>query len=957
MKSNVQQFAQRKALPHPWFFEKISNIWLKGNTTQDTTTKHCPRNLSMLNTPTHHLPLVTHLQKNSSMFAFNFPTSFLKKALILIVILLQNFGSWGNCPPYKIPTVPAPTDYQKIVYIDPSASTNGNGTIQSPYNTFNGIGSGYTIPANTAYLIKRGTTLRERIRKVFNNNYIGAYGEGAKPIVLGGIRLVSNTYNITINDLNIRTASLNEGGNDAIIFGEDTNVSNVFISNNYITGLFDASKTYKYPYRAIKGKNNNWTIYNNVISYVYDDGIGMGNGDNYIIVRNYIHNVDMKRVGNEYTRDTPGAKSNGSEFNYDCGDGIHLNQHNNIYIAGNLVDRSNTSWKFALIFKTHWESTKKGAVVEYNTFIGNNGGPGGGTVAYFEGSKESTFRKNVFDATNYGKQTGPTIIYDVSGSGNIVRQSQPYGFYDNHLIRGNTSRSFYEPSSVMSIIEKTNGLFTGYATYQTYLKNNPNIGLYGSDIDPNNFWAPLCQTAQSYKVNFSIKNSAGSNITNATVTLGTRKNAAGDYTFSNVAAGNYSYKIEAQGYTTISVNSVTVNKDLNISAVLNPVQEATYTVNFKVTNASGATINNAVITFNGVTNAAGNYSFTNVKSGTYTYSVEAPNFVKISNQSVSISANRQIDVVMSAVSAPTYTVSFIVKDGTSNTNITNAVITFNGKTNNAGNYVFQNVPEGSYSYSIAADGYKNMQTQTVSVNKNTSVTVTMNPNDVKKVRINTSSNPSQAAIISGGGEYNEGDKVTLFFAASGNEYKFEGWEENQKVISKQTSLSFNASQDRNIIARFSINRRKFSIKASLSLSEGGTINGAGTYEEGQTAVLEVSPKENYSFVGWANETGQIISKQNPLTINVESNMELVAVVETQKKIKVYPNPSNGFMHFSNTYPEDAELKVFNNRGVIMTSQRIQAHSNTIDLTSLPTGLYFLQFNFEKETITQRVIIK
>ncbi len=52
----------------------------------------------------------------------------------------------------------------------------------------------------------------------------------------------------------------------------------------------------------------------------------------------------------------------------------------------------------------------------------------------------------------------------------------------------------------------------------------------------------------------------------------------------------------------------------------------------------------------------------------------------------------------------TYMVTFMVKDDVGN-DIDNAVITFNNETNAAGVYVFEDVPIGSYNYTVEAEGF------------------------------------------------------------------------------------------------------------------------------------------------------------------------------------------------------------------------------------------------------------
>ena len=95
-------------------------------------------------------------------------------------------------------------------YIDPSASTNGSGTIESPFNSWGAIPN---WKAGDTYLQKRGTIWNNTIR-IGNSgtadNYItiGGYGEGEKPVIETtdnpGIIISGRSY-IKIKDFHIIT--------------------------------------------------------------------------------------------------------------------------------------------------------------------------------------------------------------------------------------------------------------------------------------------------------------------------------------------------------------------------------------------------------------------------------------------------------------------------------------------------------------------------------------------------------------------------------------------------------------------------------------------------------------------------------------------------------------------------------------------------------------------------------
>jgi hypothetical protein len=96
-----------------------------------------------------------------------------------------------------------------IYYIDPSATSNGTGSIISPYNTTIGL----PTEQSKTYLLKSGTRINEDLGPLLNgdNNVVGAYGSGDKPVVDRSAPLTGMTYNGTY-DIWQKTIGSNDFG-------------------------------------------------------------------------------------------------------------------------------------------------------------------------------------------------------------------------------------------------------------------------------------------------------------------------------------------------------------------------------------------------------------------------------------------------------------------------------------------------------------------------------------------------------------------------------------------------------------------------------------------------------------------------------------------------------------------------------------------------------------------------
>ncbi|MDR2813753.1 MAG: trypsin-like peptidase domain-containing protein, partial [Prevotellaceae bacterium] len=197
----------------------------------------------------------------------------------------------------------------------------------------------------------------------------------------------------------------------------------------------------------------------------------------------------------------------------------------------------------------------------------------------------------------------------------------------------------------------------------------------------------------TYTVTFAVKDASNANIADAVVTFNGVTNAAGSYTFSGIAAGTYNYTVARSGYVTASGSLTVSAANFTKDVVLQLTPPPTYTVTFAVKDASNANVADAVVTFNGVTNVANNYTFSGIAAGTYNYTVAKLGYDTVRSSLTVSTANLTNDVVLQLTPPPTYTVTFAVKDA-SNANVANAVVTFNDVTNVANNYTFSGIAAG-----------------------------------------------------------------------------------------------------------------------------------------------------------------------------------------------------------------------------------------------------------------------
>jgi hypothetical protein len=64
--------------------------------------------------------------------------------------------------------------------------------------------------------------------------------------------------------------------------------------------------------------------------------------------------------------------------------------------------------------------------------------------------------------------------------------------------------------------------------------------------------------------------------------------------------------------------------------------------------------------------------------------------------------------------------------------------------------------------------------------------------------------------------------------------------------------------------------------------------------------------------------------------------------DKQLNIAIYPNPTNGLLTISNQFSENTDYKIITPLGQIVLRGKINSDNNQIDISSLPSNIYFLK---------------
>ncbi len=204
------------------------------------------------------------------------------------------------------------------------------------------------------------------------------------------------------------------------------------------------------------------------------------------------------------------------------------------------------------------------------------------------------------------------------------------------------------------------------------------------------------------------------------------------------------------------------------------------------------------------------------------------------------------------------------------------------------------INNGTANITFAAPGTTGTATLTVfGYNKITYVgTVNITSGGTQSYTVSVSANPEEGGTVEGGGTYTQGQSCTV--TATANEgYTFLNWKEGNNVVSTNASYTFNVTADRTLVANFEAQPQSYTISVSANPSNGGTVTGGGTYQQGASCTVSATANTGYAFTNWT-ENGNVVSTNASYTFNVTADRTLVANFTAQTyTITATANPANG----------------------------------------------------------------
>ena len=132
-------------------------------------------------------------------------------------------------------------------------------------------------------------------------------------------------------------------------------------------------------------------------------------------------------------------------------------------------------------------------------------------------------------------------------------------------------------------------------------------------------------------------------------------------------------------------------------------------------------------------------------------------------------------------------------------------------------------------------------------------------------------NDATMGSVAGAGVYNEGATATLTATANAG-YQFVSWTVDGETLT-DNPLSLLVDADKAVLATFAA--IEHTVTATVNDPAMGSVEGAGTYNEGATATLTATANAGYEFAYWVVGTDTLTA--NPLEVIVTADVVVEAV--------------------------------------------------------------------------------
>jgi hypothetical protein len=86
-------------------------------------------------------------------------------------------------------------------------------------------------------------------------------------------------------------------------------------------------------------------------------------------------------------------------------------------------------------------------------------------------------------------------------------------------------------------------------------------------------------------------------------------------------------------------------------------------------------------------------------------------------------------------------------------------------------------------------------------------------------------------------------------------------------------------------------------------------------------------------------------------VGIENN------VDSESKISIYPNPTNGNFTIEIDNTKNASIEIFNISGQLFLQNLLVENTTQFDLSNYSNGMYFVKIETQEETVVKKIVLQ
>jgi uncharacterized membrane protein len=273
---------------------------------------------------------------------------------------------------------------------------------------------------------------------------------------------------------------------------------------------------------------------------------------------------------------------------------------------------------------------------------------------------------------------------------------------------------------------------------------------------------------------------------------------------------------------------------------------------------------------------------------------------------------------------PAFDVTFIVVDPAGEP-LDDAVVTLDGMTNTAGDYLFADMMAGTYAFTIQKEGYLDAAGSVMVVDQDVMLTVMLIPEDATTYALDVAIDDEFGDPVAGAylvlenfGGYFSDSQGEIALQVIAGEYDFFISKEGFVPQSGQVTIV-----DADTSLDITLTYLRYMVSIDVDPETGGAVTGAGEYYHGQMVTVAAQAADYHTFVHWA-EADMVISEADDFSFEIFGPRNLTA-------------------HFQiNTYQVIATAQPA--AGGAVAGSGVYDHGTLVTVTAVPAASYeFVQW--------------